>query len=301
VSQFTDGLTFRHADVVPPAGTFRTCPAVMDIFHFANCRGQVLIESCNLSGMGDDGVNCHGLHLGIAAKPAANQLQLRFLQGQTFGFAPYAPGDEIAVINHNTLREYDGNPRRVVTACTPLPGDTTGKEWLVTLDDTAPTYAPSDVVDNISWQADLTVRGCLIELASCRGILATTRGKIILENNTINSSMPGVLIEDDANFWWESSCVRDLTIRNNIFLDCGIEIAPQTIQPDGSVHENILIEGNVFSGYASANHSYAGDAPFIKAHHVKGLTITGNRFPAEVSISVSDCENTNITNNLPGQ
>jgi hypothetical protein len=52
-----DGLFGSDDEERRPAGTFRTCPAVMDIFHFANCRGQVLIESCNLSGWGTMG-NC---------------------------------------------------------------------------------------------------------------------------------------------------------------------------------------------------------------------------------------------------
>ncbi len=292
VSQFTENVTFQRVNVIPPPGnTFRFTPSVMDVFHFANCRGHVLIDSCYISGAGDDGVNYHGIHLVIAGKPADNQLQVRFPQGQTYGFAPYAPGDEIAVINHNTLREHAGNPRRKVTAVELMPGDTSRKNWLVTLDGPAPTFQPGDVVDNLTWQADLTIRNCRIELASCRGILATSRGKVLIEGNTINSTMPGVLIENDANFWWESSCVRDMTIRNNTFIHCGIDIAPQTIKPDGPVHENIRIEGNTFIGEAMANH-YRGKCPFITAHGVKGLSITGNHFDGDKTnwMRVENCE-----------
>jgi hypothetical protein len=292
VSQFTENITFQRVNVIPPPGnTFRYTPSVMDVFHFANCRGHALIDSCIVSGAGDDGVNYHGVHLGIAGKPADNQLQVRYLQGQTYGFAPYAPGDEIAVINHNTLREHADNPRRKVTAVELQPGDASRKNWLITLDGPSPTFQPGDVVDNITWQADVTIRNCRIELASCRGILATSRGKILIEGNTINSTMPGVLIEDDANFWWESSCVRDLTIRNNTFIHCGIDIAPQTIKPDGPVHENIRIEGNTFIGEAMANH-YRGKCPFITAHGVKGLSITSNNFEGDKAswMRVEKCE-----------
>jgi hypothetical protein len=279
VSQFSENLTFQRVNVIPPPGnTFRFTPTDMDVFHFANCRGRALMDSCILSGAGDDGVNYHGIHLGIAGKPADNQLQVRFLQGQTYGFAPYAPGDEIAVINHNTLREHANNPRRKVTAVELMPGDASRKNWLITLDGPSPTFQPGDVVDNLSWQADVTVRDCKIELASCRGILATSRGKIVIEGNTINSYGPGVLIEDDANFWWESSCVRDMTIRNNTFLHCGVQIHPVAPKPDGPVHENIRIEGNTFIGKALPMH---GGQWFIYAHDVKGLAITDNRFEGE--------------------
>ncbi len=121
VSQFTENLSFRRVDVVPPMNTYRVTPASMDVFHFANCRGRILIDSCNISGAGDDGINYHGINIGVVGKPAGNKLRLRFMQGQTYGFAPCAPGDEIAVINHLTLRETKDNPHRKVTAMEVMP------------------------------------------------------------------------------------------------------------------------------------------------------------------------------------
>lgn len=304
VSQFTENLSFRRVNIVPPKNTNRVSPASMDVFHFANCRGQILIDSCKMSGAGDDGINYHGINIGVVAKPAENKLQLRFMQQQTYGFAPCAPGDEIAVIDHLTLNEIKYNPHRKVTAVEVMPGDTTQKNWIITLDGPAPMFSKGDVVDNLSWQADISVRNCLVELASCRGILATSRGKIVIEGNTINSLMPGVLIEDDANKWWESSPVRDLLIRNNTFLNCGIDIAPQIVKYGGAVHENIRIVGNKFVGEALTNPTESRGlikCPFITAKGVKGLTISGNRFPGEVSVSTEDCENVIIENNLINQ
>ena len=116
--------------------------------------------------------------------------------------------------------------------------------------------------------------------------------------------MPGVLIEDDANKWWESGQVRDLLIRNNAFLNCGIDIAPQTIKPDGPVHENIRIIGNKFVGQAKTNPTESRglvDCPFTTAKGVKGLKISGNKFPGEVSVFTEDCEDVIIENNLINQ
>ncbi len=304
VSQFTEHLTFRRVNVVPPANTNRVTPSSMDVFHFANCRGQITIDSCKISGAGDDGVNYHGINIGVVGKPAANKLQLRFMQQQTYGFAPCVPGDELAVINHLTLNEIKGNPRRKVTAVEVMSGDTTRKNWIVTLDGPAPVFSQGDVVDNLSWHANITISNNLIELASCRGILATSRGKIVIEGNSINSLMPGVLIEDDANKWWESGPVRDLVIRNNTFLNCGIDIAPQIIKQDGAVHENISIVGNNFVGEAKTNPTESRGlikCPFITARGVKGLIISGNKFPGEVSVYTEDCEDVIIENNLTNQ
>ncbi|HEX7260513.1 MAG TPA: right-handed parallel beta-helix repeat-containing protein [Luteolibacter sp.] len=268
VSQFTQNITLRRIRVAPPKGTLRTCPAWGDIFQFSNCRGDILVEDCVESGMQDDAINCHGTHLRIVDKPAKNQLRLRYMQPQTYGFAPYVAGDEIAVIDHQKLRELPGNPRRKVTECRPASED--GKEWLVILDGPAPAFNKDNVVDNITWHPNLTARNNRIEMNPVRGFLLTTRGKVVVEGNTFHRcAMPGILIEDDARGWYESTCVRNMVIRNNTFIGCGIEINPQTISNDPAepVHENIRIENNFFDG--------AG----ISAKSVKGLTVTGNRTP----------------------
>jgi hypothetical protein len=269
VSQFSETLTFERVKVLPPSGTIRTCPAWADCFHFSGCKGEILVDSCVFSGTQDDPINVHGTHLGIIGKTAANQVHLRFRHGQTYGFAPFAPGDEVAVIRHDTLREVPGNSRRRVVAIVPSPGNATGKDWLLTLGGEVPAFGPNDVIDNVTWYPNFTVRNCRVTLDSCRGFLITTRGKVLVEGNTFNRcAMPAVLVEDDAEGWFESGPIRDMTIRGNTFIGCGIAINPQShsANPAEPVHENIRIVDNVFSEGAG-----------ITAHHVKGLTIVGNR------------------------
>jgi hypothetical protein len=273
VSQFTENITYSRLRVAPPKGTLRTCPAWGDIFQFSNCKGAVLIEDCVESGMQDDAVNCHGTHLRIVDKPADNELKLRYMHGQSYGFQPYVAGDEIAVIDRNKLRELPGNPRRKVTACRQL--DKSGKDWLVTLDGPAPAFGKDDVVDNITWHPDLTLRRNKVDMDPVRGYLITTRGKVLVEDNVIQSAMPGILVEDDARGWYESTCIRDLTIRKNRFIGCGIEINPQTTSndPKEPVHENIRIENNTFEGGG------------ISAKGTRNLVISGNKTPSGGKVS----------------
>ena len=95
-----------------------------------------------------------------------------------------------------------------------------------------------------------------------RGLLITTRGKVLVENNYINTSCAAIHISGDANYWFESGCVRDVTIRNNTFYRCGsikangksknynvINIVPEIPTPsakDGYYHKNITVIGNKF-------------------------------------------------------
>lgn len=268
VSQFTQNITFERVRVVPPPGTMRTCPSWADAFHFSSCKGKILVKDCEFSGLQDDPINVHGTHLRIIEKTAENALHVRFMQAQTYGFPPFEVGDEIAVIDHSLLRELPGNPHRKVVSVAPMNEDTSGKEWKITLDGPTPKFGNDDVIDNLTWYPDFTARNNKVTMDSCRGFLITTRGKVVVEGNTFNRcAMPGILISDDAHDWFESGPVRDVTIRNNQFIGCGIEISPQTTSKDPNlwVHENIRIEGNTFSEGAG-----------IVASGVRELTIHSN-------------------------
>ncbi|MBN8457870.1 MAG: NPCBM/NEW2 domain-containing protein [Verrucomicrobia bacterium] len=269
VSQFCENLTYERVHVEPPAGTIRTCPAWADAYHFSGCRGVVRVEGCRFSGLQDDPINIHGTHLRIIGRTAPNQLRLRFMQPQTYGFAAFQAGDEVAVISHAKLRELPGNPRRKVAAVAPDPADASGKLWLLTLDGPVPEFGENDVIDNISWYPDVLIRGCHVAYSSCRGFLLTTRGKAVIEDCVFDrAAMSAILIEDDAEGWFESGPIGDLTIRRNRFIGTGIEINPQTRNTDASepVHENIRITDNIFND--------AG----ISAKNTRGLVITDNRF-----------------------
>lgn len=286
VSQFTDTITYQRVDVVPPPGTLRTCPAWADIFQFSNCKGAVLVDSCRLSGMQDDAINCHGTHLRILESPQEKQVLVRFMQGQTYGFAAFMPGDEVAVINSGNLREYPDNIRRRVTAVE----QKNEKDWLLTFDGPVPHWEKDDVLDNITWYPELTATNNHVSMDPVRGFLITTRVKSLIEGNTFHHcQMASILIEDDASGWFESGPIRDLTIRGNRFIGRGIQITPhaKTMVKGQPVHEHIRIVSNDFD--------HAG----IDANGVGGLTITGNTStPEKLKVNASpSCSDVVIENN----
>jgi hypothetical protein len=286
VSQFTENMIYQRVNVAPPRDSIRTCAAWGDIFQFSNCKGDILVDSCRLSGMQDDAINCHGTFLRIIGKPAGNQLLMRFMHQQTYGFAAFAPGDEVAVIGHANLREYADNPRRQVTAVERK----SDRDWLLTLDGPAPAFGTDDVLDNLTWQPNITARNNHVSVDPVRGFLLTTRGRTLVENNTFQRcNMDAISISGDASSWFESSPVRDVLIRGNTFIECGISINPhtQSDDPDEPVHENIRITDNHFDG--------AG----VSARSVKGLTVTGNRSPGgAIPIKLGrSCTGTKIEDN----
>ncbi|MEI6178227.1 MAG: right-handed parallel beta-helix repeat-containing protein, partial [Verrucomicrobiota bacterium] len=264
VSQFTENITYQRVNVAPPRDTIRTCPAWADIFQFSNCRGDVLVDTCRLSGMQDDAINCHGTYLRIVEKTGDNRLLVRFMHPQTYGFAAFVPGDEVAVICHSKLREYAGNPHRKVTAIERK----SDRDWLLTLDGTSPHFGDNDVIDNITWHPNITVRNNHVSVDPVRGILLTTPGKAVIENNTFQRcALAAVSMSADSTKWFESAPVRDVLICGNTFIECGVCVDPaiESVKQEEPIHQNIRIIDNHFDG--------AG----VNATGARKLTITGNR------------------------
>lgn len=264
VSQFTENITCQRVNVAPPRNTIRTCPAWADIFQFSNCKGRIVVDSCRLSGMQDDAINCHGTYLRIVERAGDNRLLIRFMHPQTYGFAAFVPGDEVAVICGPKLREYEGNPRRRVTALERK----SDRDWILTLDGPLPHFAENDVIDNTTWHPDITVRDNHFSVAPVSGFLLTTSGKAIIERNTFHRCRAyAISMSADSLKWFESAPVRDVLIRNNTFIECGVSVNPaiESAKPEEPIHENIRINDNHFDG--------AG----VSATGVRGLTVTGNR------------------------
>jgi hypothetical protein len=167
-------------------------------------------------------------------------------------------------------------------------------------------------LENLTWTPDVLITGCRFESCRARGILLSTPGKVIVENNVFESSGSAILIAGDANNWYESGGVKDVLIRNNHFTDqcltsmyqfceAVISIYPEIPQPDPlkpGFHRNIRIENNQFDLY---------DFPVLYAKSVDNLTFTGNnlsvshRFlpwhPRKYSISLEYCKGVIIRDN----
>ncbi|MEI7899386.1 MAG: glycoside hydrolase domain-containing protein, partial [bacterium] len=285
VSQFCEDITYDHVNAVPPAGTIRTCPAWADVFHFSGCRGKITVTDCKMSGTQDDPINVHGTHLRLIEKTSPDQVLVRFMHPQTYGFAAFQTGDRVEFVSHVNLRAFAANVVKAIER-------KTDKDWLLTFEKPAANFAANDVIENISWYPDLEVRNCLVTMDATRGFLITTRGKVLVESNTfVRTAMSAIDISDDANSWFESGPVRDVTIRGNTFIQCGgpvIRIAPenQTAKPEEPVHTNIRILDNFFDGGG------------VSAKSVKGLTITGNRFSAKaLPVQQNACTDVVIENN----
>lgn len=278
VGQYSENLTFDSLSLAPRMGSGRTAAAFADGIHISGCRGLVQIINSHFEGMHDDPINIHGTHLRIVDKPASNQMLVRYMHGQSYGFDAFFPGDVIELVSAKSLVAYDCH---TVIAAERI----NSRDILLTLNKPDPeSMEPEDVVENVTWTPQVEIRNNYFARVPTRGILVTTRRKVVIEHNQFERTMmSGILIANDAESWFESGIVKDVTIRRNTFNHCGGEehpvilIAPENtvVDSDQPVHRNIRIEENVI---------HNANALVLSAKSTCGLTFQNNH------ISFSDGE-----------
>jgi len=295
VCQYSENIKLDHLQVKPQANSGRTCSAWADILHFAGCKGKIEVGHCYLSAANDDAINIHGIHLQIVEIRDPRKLVVRFMHDQTFGFPPVKTGDSIDFVRPQELVPYASGAVHSVH-------EIDEKEFLITLSLPAPgVMHVGDVIENTTATPQAFIHDDTIARIPTRGILVTTRRKVVIQNNILNRThMTGILINDDAAYWYESGVVRDVTIKHNKLNYCGepaIDIHPENIiYGSKPVHSNITIknnlfylsEKNVFSAKSTVNINFTNNnigvlyptqkiADLVSFDHCSGIVILGNR------------------------
>ncbi len=291
VSQFCENISFDNLNVAPKEKSGRTCAAWADILHFSGCKGDISISNSYLSSANDDAVNVHGTHLRIIDKVSDNQIKVRFMHNQSFGFQPFYKGDEIEFINSKSLLPYSKN---VVYKISKL----NETDFILTLQEKITSHiGEKDVIENTTWTPNVTIKNNKISYIPTRGLLVSTRGKVVIESNNIKSWMSAILVADDANGWYESGYVTDMIIKMNKFINCGnptINIHPENRIRRGMVHNNIKVVNNEF---------YIKNGIVLSAKSTGNIELSNNMIFTSTSKNIKDlvkfksCRNKKIHNN----
>jgi hypothetical protein len=138
-----------------------------------------------------------------------------------------------------------------------------------------------DALENLSWSPSVAISNCKFGSCRARGLLVSTPGEVVIDSNEFESSGSAILIAGDANGWYESGAVTDVTISNNTFKDACMSSMYQFCEGIISVypiipavdslkpyHRNITIERNTF---------HAFDYPVLYAHSVDGIRFNQNK------------------------
>lgn len=234
---YLDGIRFtpdenREADLCSFA----------DFLQFSMCRGKISVKNSFFDCAGDDTVNVHGFYFKIVDSNK-DKMTVKFCHPQSYGFECIRSGDIISFIDPKTLLE--AGRTKVLEA-------TLRDKYYYDL--VLMTYEPplgvGGFIENYSANPDFEFSDNTVNRIPTRGMLVTTRGKVVIENNRfLNTGMSGIYISGDASSWYESGAVTDVTIRRNAFMNCAdnaILIAPEIKKYAGPVHKSFLIENNFF-------------------------------------------------------
>lgn len=282
VAQDSENIAAEELDFSPEKGSARKVASVADFVQLCMCRGKIEIKNSRFVGAGDDCLNVHGVHFKIVGK-SLNEITVRFMHPQTFGFNPLRVGDTVAFIDPETLLQSK-------TAVIKKSNLIDAYNIVLTLDDSTGA-AVGNVIEDIDACPELNFENNLVSRIITRGLLITTRKKVNIENNRfVSTSMSGILLSDDAKSWYESGMCRDVTIKNNTFDYCGqtpILIKPENSRHDGSVHKNISVIGNAFKGYSGC---------CVEAKSTDNISLKGNSFLSEKKIKTKNCKNVTCEN-----
>ncbi len=249
LSQICENVTFRGLEIIPAEG--RTIASNADFFQVSGCSGTITIENCVCAEGHDDFINVHGTHLRII-EVEDKKLKVRYMECHSRGFCSFFTGDEIECIDHTTLLPYSCGKIAKVDFI----NDT---DFMLELENSIEARL-GDVVENITRTPALVVRNNRFGPSMGRGVLCTTRRKVLIENNLFYKVGGSVLcIEDDCNFWFESGYTTDVLFRNNRIIECGyggmgvgevpiILVNPQVLEKEKPVyvHKRIEISDNEF-------------------------------------------------------
>jgi len=306
LAQYSENITFSGYRAIPNKAKNRYFGGGDDGIQISNCRGLITIENCEFAGLMDDPVNVHGTSVKVL-EVTGKQLKCKFMHHQSIGMTWGHAGDKIGFIENSSMQTIGTGE---VANFKAIDKET----FLLTLKTPVPAgFEPGDALENLTRSPDLKVANNRFGSCRARGLLVSTPGKVVIENNIFESSGSAILICGDANYWYESGAVTDVLIQNNTFTDlCNtssyqfcegiISVYPEIPEMNaksGQFHRNISITGNTFHPF---------DYPVLYAKSVDGINfnnnklIKSNRFEPyhnrKYTFTFEGCKNIGIENNI---
>ena len=142
-------------------------------------------------------------------------------------------------------------------------------------------------IENLEWCPEVYFADNVIRNNRARGTLFSTPLKTVVERNVFDhTSGTAILLCGDCNGWFETGACRDVTIRENKFINSLTNLfqfteAVISIYPEipnlkdqvkyfhgGEGHPGVIIENNQFETF---------DRPIVFAKSIDGLTFRGNK------------------------
>ena len=294
--QMSENVYYKDCNLMPRDNSGHLTVSYADGIHASGAKGKIVIDNCNFSYTHDDPINIHGTFTRVEQRVDDYTLVLKYIHAQQGGFPQFHVGDEVQFFTRDTLESTDNETVETVYTVAEVisnPGENGNdlKTMKVRFEEALPSNLserigsePKYVAENVTYAPEVTITDCTFKNIVTRGILCTTRNKVLIENNIFYpTSMATIFLSNDSDQWYESGPIRDMTIRGNVFYvdDIGrtswayapaIYIHPVTKggglpAATNPIHKNITVEDNVF---------YMNEDVVVKAESVENLVFRNN-------------------------
>lgn len=260
-----------------------------DATHFSACKGKII--SCNglYEGMMDDAINVHGTYLKIVERLDDRTVIGRYMHPQAYGFYWGDKGDKVQLVRSNTMEVY--GEKNEIAEIVPydkeeLQGTKEFKITFVNPLDEVVSASEGFGIENLEWCPEVYFADNVIRNNRARGTLFSTPLKTVVERNVFDhTSGTAILLCGDCNGWFETGACRDVTIRENKFINSLTNLfqfteAVISIYPEipnlkdqvkyfhgGEGQPGVVIENNHFETF---------DKPIVFAKSIDGLVFRNN-------------------------
>lgn len=301
IAQRCKNVTIDRMRVAPAEGSGRWVSTLADATHFNLCQGQIVIKNSTFEYMLDDATNVHGVNILVVAQSGSNSLIGELQHFQQYGLEFARPSERLRFSEQRNLAAYGERTVESVRYINAMRFEITFTQPIDGF------LRPGTTMDNLDCQPDLIFTGNRVANNRARSLIFSTEGKVLVADNRFEQPVnEGIKSLGDANFWFESGSVRDVTIKNNVFVSRSPECPVFEFGPvenglpekvNAPFHSNINIINNEF---------YLASPKIIKAHRVDGLKFSGNTIRASKwyvpdsrgkSIDVERCTNVSISGN----
>jgi hypothetical protein len=307
LSQYAEDLRFANVHCIPNEDKGRILSGHDDGLHFSNCRGTVDVDNCSFHALMDDPINVHGTAVRVIERMSDTVLRCKFMHHQSLGLHWARSGEQVGFIKNDTMQTIG---RGIVQSFKVLDTELFELSFETVL---PKEVASGNALENHTWTCDVSIKNSHFKSCRARGILISTPGKVVIENNVFESHGAAILIPGDANNWYESGAVNDVLITRNIFkapcltymyqfCEGIISIMPEIPQKTAETppfHRNIIIRDNEFHPF---------DYPVLYALSVEGIEFSGNRLirsyeskpwhPRKHGLTFEWCKKVTVKNNF---
>ena len=250
VAQRSGDLTLSRFRLLPQDAGLASTTA--DMMQINSCYGKVVIENCEGADSMDDVIDIHGNYMGLARSDGRSAVLRNYrdwgkpTNDDHYGFFPVRAGDTLSFLDGQNRREV---ARLRVATLASDPKDLSHVTVAFADGGALPASLPAEtLVENLTLYPDVTFRNNTFR--HYPHLRFSGRGKYLIEGNRLENAMAAFLIHDLRACWYETGPVADMTIRNNVFVDCNAQGGKAFITvgslgwPSGGHMGRVLLEGN---------------------------------------------------------